>query len=115
MSLLKSGRAFLAGSASSSSTKRSIFNALRGYASGSYTSPDFWANVERGPEDPILGVTVAYNKDTSDKKMNLGVGAYRDDNGKPYVLECVSIRSNLLITQIEHAFHCDCNAGVLLL
>jgi aspartate aminotransferase len=42
-----------------------------------------------GPEDPILGVTVAFNKDTDPKKINLGVGAYRDDNGKPYVLQCV--------------------------
>uniref|UniRef100_A0A8D2HGK1 Aspartate aminotransferase, mitochondrial n=1 Tax=Urocitellus parryii TaxID=9999 RepID=A0A8D2HGK1_UROPR len=38
---------------------------------------------------PILGVTVAYKRDTNSKKMNLGVGAYRDDNGKPYVLPSV--------------------------
>jgi len=45
--------------------------------------------VEKGPEDPILGVTVAFNKDTNPKKINLGVGAYRDDNGKPFILSCV--------------------------
>jgi len=45
--------------------------------------------VEKGPEDPILGVTVAFNKDTSPIKINLGVGAYRDDKGKPYILETV--------------------------
>jgi hypothetical protein len=28
------------------------------------------------------GLNDAFNKDTFDKKMNLGVGAYRDDNGK---------------------------------
>jgi aspartate aminotransferase len=49
----------------------------------------WWSKVEKGPEDPILGVTVAFNKDKAPHKMNLGVGAYRDDNGKPYVLECV--------------------------
>jgi len=48
-----------------------------------------WNKVEKGPEDPILGITVAYLKDTSMKKVNLGVGAYRDDIGRPYVLECV--------------------------
>jgi len=48
-----------------------------------------WSKVQQGPEDPILGVTVAFNKDTDQKKINLGVGAYRDDNGKPYVLESV--------------------------
>ncbi|NXX50523.1 AATM protein, partial [Tricholaema leucomelas] len=49
----------------------------------------WWSHVEMGPPDPILGVTEAYKRDTNSKKMNLGVGAYRDDNGKPYVLGCV--------------------------
>ncbi|XP_070616688.1 aspartate aminotransferase, mitochondrial [Erythrolamprus reginae] len=49
----------------------------------------WWAHVEMGPPDPILGVTEAFKRDSSAKKMNLGVGAYRDDNGKPYVLNCV--------------------------
>jgi len=48
-----------------------------------------WSNVKMGPPDPILGVTVAFRNDPSDKKINLGVGAYRDDKGKPYVLNCV--------------------------
>lgn len=42
-----------------------------------------------GPPDPILGVTEAFKRDTNPLKMNLGVGAYRDDQGKPYVLSCV--------------------------
>jgi len=42
-----------------------------------------------GPPDAILGVTEAYKRDTNPKKINLGVGAYRDDNGKPYVLPSV--------------------------
>jgi len=33
--------------------------------------------VPMGPADPILGLNDAFNKDTFDKKMNLGVGAYR--------------------------------------
>lgn len=49
----------------------------------------WWAHVEMGPPDPILGVTEAYKRDTNSKKMNLGVGAYRDDNGKPYVLPSI--------------------------
>jgi len=48
-----------------------------------------WGKVTKGPEDPILGVTVAFQKDPSPKKVNLGVGAYRDDNGKPFILEAV--------------------------
>jgi len=42
-----------------------------------------------GPPDPILGLNDAFNKDTDPKKVNLGVGAYRDDNGKPWVLPSV--------------------------
>ena len=45
--------------------------------------------MEMGPPDAILGVTEAYRKDTNPKKINLGVGAYRDDNGKPFVLPSV--------------------------
>lgn len=48
-----------------------------------------WSNVEMGPPDAILGITEAFKKDSSPQKINLGVGAYRDDNGKPFVLECV--------------------------
>lgn len=42
-----------------------------------------------GPPDAILGITEAYKKDTNPKKVNLGAGAYRDDNGKPFVLPSV--------------------------
>lgn len=51
-----------------------------------------------GPEDPILGVTVAFNKDTDAKKINLGVGAYRDDNGKPFILDCVKEAEKRIFT-----------------
>uniref|UniRef100_A0A8C7VCV5 Aspartate aminotransferase n=1 Tax=Oncorhynchus mykiss TaxID=8022 RepID=A0A8C7VCV5_ONCMY len=49
----------------------------------------WWSEVQMGPPDPILGVSEAYKRDTNPKKINLGVGAYRDDQGKPYVLSCV--------------------------
>ena len=42
-----------------------------------------------GPPDAILGVTEAFKKDTSLVKMNLGVGAYRDDAGQPFVLPSI--------------------------
>ncbi|XP_014218317.1 aspartate aminotransferase, mitochondrial [Copidosoma floridanum] len=49
----------------------------------------WWSHVEMGPPDAILGVTEAFKKDQNPKKINLGVGAYRDDNGKPFVLPSV--------------------------
>lgn len=48
-----------------------------------------FSHVEMGPPDAILGVTEAFKKDSNPNKMNLGVGAYRDDNGKPFVLPSV--------------------------
>merc|ERR1712000_20932 len=48
-----------------------------------------WANVKEGPPDAILGITEAFKKDSFPEKINLGVGAYRDDQGKPYVLPSV--------------------------
>ncbi|XP_074368494.1 aspartate aminotransferase, cytoplasmic [Apium graveolens] len=55
-----------------------------------------FANVLRAPEDPILGVTVAYSKDQSPNKLNLGVGAYRTQEGKPLVLNVVK-RAELML------------------
>ncbi|KVH93908.1 Aminotransferase, class I/classII, partial [Cynara cardunculus var. scolymus] len=52
-------------------------------------SDSVFANITRAPEDPILGVTVAYNKDSDPSKLNLGVGAYRTEEGKPLVLNVV--------------------------
>ncbi|XVE70431.1 hypothetical protein DITRI_Ditri10aG0072200 [Diplodiscus trichospermus] len=56
-----------------------------------------FAAVVRAPEDPILGVTVAYNKDPNPIKLNLGVGAYRTEEGKPLVLNVVRKAEQLLV------------------
>lgn len=52
-------------------------------------SASWFSHVQQGPPDAILGVTEAFKRDTNPKKINLGVGAYRDDNGKPYLLPTV--------------------------
>jgi len=46
-------------------------------------------SIPLAPVDPIFGTTLAYQADTSNDKINLGVGAYRTDEGKPWVLPCV--------------------------
>ncbi|OJD17396.1 hypothetical protein AJ78_02526 [Emergomyces pasteurianus Ep9510] len=48
-----------------------------------------WSKVPQGPPDAILGITEAFKADSFKDKINLGVGAYRDDQGKPYVLPSV--------------------------
>jgi len=64
--------------------------------------------VEMGPPDAILGVTEAYKKDTNPKKINLGVGAYRDDNGKPFVLPSVKqVMIYYYVACIEYRVHTD--------
>lgn len=50
---------------------------------------NIFAKVPMAPPDPIIGVGVAFNADTDKNKVNLGVGAYRDDNSKPYVFKVV--------------------------
>lgn len=48
-----------------------------------------WSAVPAGPPDPILGITEAFKADKDPRRINLGVGAYRDEDGKPYVLNAV--------------------------
>jgi len=48
-----------------------------------------WGDVPLAPPDPILGLTEAFKADTAPGKMSLGVGAYRGDDGKPFVLQSV--------------------------
>lgn len=69
------------------------------------SSSTWWSGVEMGPPDPILGVTEAFKRDTNPKKINLGVGAYRDDNGKPFVLPCVKeAESRLASASLDHEY-----------
>jgi len=48
-----------------------------------------WTEVAMGPPDGILGLVEAFQKDDFPKKVNLSVGAYRSDEGKPWVLPSV--------------------------
>lgn len=45
--------------------------------------------VPAAPEDPLFGLMKAYREDPSDKKVDLGIGAYRDNNAKPWILPVV--------------------------
>lgn len=48
-----------------------------------------FARIEEAPVDPILGTTLLFNADPDPRKVNLGVGAYRTEEGKPFVLDVV--------------------------
>jgi len=47
------------------------------------------AKLRMGPPDAILGIAQAYRACKEPNKVNVCVGAYRDENGKPWVLPSV--------------------------
>ena len=47
------------------------------------------AAVAAAPEDPLFGLMKAYREDPFEKKVDLGIGAYRDNNAKPWILPVV--------------------------
>lgn len=75
----------------SSSTPTSRLDNISNHIMGSASSP--WAFtadvVPQAAEDPLFGLMAAYRKDTSPDKVDLGIGAYRDNNAKPWVLPVV--------------------------
>jgi aspartate aminotransferase len=79
-----------------------VLNLRRSFSS---TSESVWSHVPKGPEDAILGITVAFNKDTNPNKINLGAGAYRDDSGKPFILESVrKAETHLYENHLNHEY-----------
>jgi hypothetical protein len=49
----------------------------------------------------IFKLTAAYKADTFKDKVNLGVGAYRDDHNKPWVLPVVKKVSFLMVSGLS--------------
>lgn len=45
--------------------------------------------MPQGPPDPILKMAYRFRDDNNPEKVNLGVGAYRDEDGKPYVFPVI--------------------------
>ncbi|KAF3936949.1 hypothetical protein ABW19_dt0207858 [Dactylella cylindrospora] len=52
--------------------------------------------VPLAPTDPLFGLMAAYKADTFEKKVDLGVGAYRDDNAKPWILPVVKKADDII-------------------
>lgn len=55
----------------------------------STTSSSYLDDIPMGPPDSILGIAAAFRACTDPKKVNICVGAYRDENGQPWVLPSV--------------------------
>eukprot|EP00553_Chaetoceros_curvisetus_P008533 CAMPEP_0204613136 /NCGR_PEP_ID=MMETSP0717-20131115/1140_1 /ASSEMBLY_ACC=CAM_ASM_000666 /TAXON_ID=230516 /ORGANISM="Chaetoceros curvisetus" /LENGTH=426 /DNA_ID=CAMNT_0051625455 /DNA_START=55 /DNA_END=1335 /DNA_ORIENTATION=- len=65
-----------------------------------------WQQYEMGPPDPIVGLNESFALDASPHKINVGVGAYRGDNGLPYVLPCVqeAEKINMAMPNLNHEY-----------
>jgi len=48
-----------------------------------------FASLKAQPADPILGLLAKYREDTNPKKIDLGVGVYKNEAGETTVLDCV--------------------------
>lgn len=57
------------------------------------------------PPDAIFALTAQYLADPSPRKVNLGQGTYRDENGSPWVLPSVNKSRELLSSQgLNHEY-----------
>ena len=56
-----------------------------------------WKNIKAAPEDSILGLTEAFKKESNPRKVNLGVGVYKDDSGNTPILQCVKKAEEMLL------------------
>jgi aspartate aminotransferase len=64
-----------------------------------------WSGLDAAPADPILGLSEAFKKDTNPKKVLLGLGAYRDNDGKPYILPAVREAQKIILEKdMDHEY-----------
>lgn len=91
-----------------------MLSPLKSESTNSSTSMDIpnnttsvWSKLEAAKPDPVFGLIHFFLSDQNPKKVLLGVGAYRDDEGKPYVLNCVKKAEKKLLDKNmdkEYAF-----------
>ncbi|XP_055309673.1 aspartate aminotransferase, cytoplasmic [Sitodiplosis mosellana] len=63
-----------------------------------------FANVEVGPKIEVFALNKLYVEDTSPVKVNLGVGAYRTPDGRPWVLPVVK-KTEIQVAESENINH----------
>ncbi|MBW7883047.1 MAG: aspartate/tyrosine/aromatic aminotransferase [Caldilineaceae bacterium] len=56
-------------------------------------------HIVAAPPDPILGLTEAFKKDPNTRKINLGVGVYKDAQGRTPVLHAVKAAEERLLRE----------------
>jgi aspartate/tyrosine/aromatic aminotransferase len=62
-------------------------------------------SLEMAPADPILGLSAAFREDPNPAKINLGVGEYRDTEGKTPILQTVKeVEAQLLRDETSKSY-----------
>ncbi|MBJ7554822.1 amino acid aminotransferase [Marinomonas spartinae] len=56
-------------------------------------------HIQAAPSDPILGLNDAFRNDPNPKKINLGVGVYKDEQGTTPILKSVKQAEERLLNQ----------------
>ncbi|KAI9842807.1 MAG: Aspartate aminotransferase, cytoplasmic [Sclerophora amabilis] len=81
---------------SSFSTPQTRLTTISGHMAPPSASMFPESAVPQAAEDPLFGLMAAFKRDTFEQKVDLGIGAYRDDNAKPWVLPVVKKADELL-------------------
>jgi aspartate aminotransferase len=56
-------------------------------------------SLQSVPADPILNLSVLYRKDSNPKKVDLGVGVYKDEAGHTAIMQAVSLAEERLLVE----------------
>lgn len=67
-------------------------------------SSSIWKNIPAIEPDKILYFNIKYNEEQNPNKVNLTIGAYRDENGKPWILPSVKLAKAKLEADPKHNF-----------
>lgn len=68
---------------------KNVTKYIFGSKSSKLSKPYGWEASYTPPDDPIMSIGYMYQAEKDPRKINVAVGAYRDENGSPYVLPTV--------------------------
>jgi hypothetical protein len=68
-------------------------------SSSTDSSSTYLDDIPMGPPDSILGIAAAFRACTDPNKVNICVGAYRDENGQPWVLPSVRAAEQKMLNE----------------
>lgn len=64
-----------------------------------------WSSLESAPPDPILGLNESFKKDQNPHKVLLGMGVYRDNDNKPYILNVIRKAEQIVLDKkMDHEY-----------